>query len=504
MDTNCQCESCQLEYPHCFLNRQEAVELKPSWVIRNTFLEAKTIYKHLILNGLILAFGTMLFVTDLSARPLWDLPLNEAIDSTQLHFMPTKVWRDGGVLRSKSTLRKILDEHHLYIDSLKRIIATHVMESDEAEDTLEWALRHVYDPWVFDSSNTLQLALLNTMVARPSDYSGLEILDSLASFVNCDFTMFTFDSLDLSYVTFNNCKFDDAWFTGSSLYSTRFYQNSTFLNAKFDSLDMRKSVFIDCDLRGCSFANSDLSHAYFDGTNLNRTDFRHANLYRMVYQPTNDPHWRNILFAYNLDYLDYASDPIPLIRLRQQFRDIGFRLAERQVNCALKRHYPSWYETALFDFTCNYGADFVRPLLLWVKLWFIYIWVYFAELSIPTKRPIIFIYRKHATLDNPEVKSTVMGERSPFSTEFKVASWLERIKSIIKLLFKSVGISLLSATSIGFRDITIAQWVKRLLPIELEIRFEGTSRILSGVQSLLSMYLVALSFLSYFTRVFDY
>jgi len=435
------------------------------------------------------------------ARPLPDLP-NEKIDSTQLHLMPSQVWRDGsGNLHSKSALKLVLDEHRLYIRTLKNIIAAHVSDSDRAEDTLEWTLRQAVFPWGFDSSSTLQLELLQAIVSKPYYGSPYIVIDSLASFVKCDFTMFAFDSLDLSNVSFNECKFDYAWFTGSTLYSTRFYQNSTFLNAKMDSIDMRKSVFIDCDLRGSTFGNSDFSRAYIENTNLNRTDFEHADLYRLVYQPSNDPHWRNIIFAYNLDYLDYASDPTPLIRLRQKFRDIGFRSVERQINCSLKRHYPSWYESALFDFTCNYGADYIRPLILWAQLFGIYVLIYFIVLLIPTKQPHVFVIKKHA--NNIENNSTIRGELSPFVSSNHSGIW-SRILSVTKFFLKAMGISLLSSTSIGFRDLTIAQWVRRLLPWDIELRFEGIPRVLSGVHSLLSMYLVALSFLSYFTRVFEF
>jgi len=63
--------------------------------------------------------------------------------------------------------------------------------------------------------------------------------------------------------------------------------------------------------------------------------------------------------------------------------------------------------------------------------------------------------------------------------------------------------SLLSAFNIGRRDINVGNWIQRLQPKEYTLRATGWVRTVSGVQSLISVYLLALWVLTYFGRPFE-
>jgi len=63
--------------------------------------------------------------------------------------------------------------------------------------------------------------------------------------------------------------------------------------------------------------------------------------------------------------------------------------------------------------------------------------------------------------------------------------------------------SLLSAAHIGWRDLNVGNWIARIQPREYTLSATGWVRTVSGIQSLISVYLLALSVLTYFGRPFD-
>ena len=63
--------------------------------------------------------------------------------------------------------------------------------------------------------------------------------------------------------------------------------------------------------------------------------------------------------------------------------------------------------------------------------------------------------------------------------------------------------SVLSAFHIGWRELSVGSWIARLYPYEYTLRATGWVRTVSGVQSLISVYLLALAVLTYFGRPFE-
>ena len=63
--------------------------------------------------------------------------------------------------------------------------------------------------------------------------------------------------------------------------------------------------------------------------------------------------------------------------------------------------------------------------------------------------------------------------------------------------------SILSAFQVGWRELNVGMWIARLQPREYTLRATGWVRFVSGLQSLISVYLVALWVLTYFGRPFD-
>ena len=62
--------------------------------------------------------------------------------------------------------------------------------------------------------------------------------------------------------------------------------------------------------------------------------------------------------------------------------------------------------------------------------------------------------------------------------------------------------SILSAFHLGWRDLNVGNWITRMQPREYTLRATGWVRTVSGIQSLISVYLLALAVLTYFGRPF--
>jgi hypothetical protein len=72
-----------------------------------------------------------------------------------------------------------------------------------------------------------------------------------------------------------------------------------------------------------------------------------------------------------------------------------------------------------------------------------------------------------------------------------------------RLLRNALFFSLMSTVNIGFRDINFGRWLRMLTKREYDIKPVGWARTMSGIQSLLSVYLIALWVLTYFGHPFE-
>lgn len=63
--------------------------------------------------------------------------------------------------------------------------------------------------------------------------------------------------------------------------------------------------------------------------------------------------------------------------------------------------------------------------------------------------------------------------------------------------------SVLSVFHIGWRDLKVGTWIARMQPREYTLRATGWVRTVSGIQSLISVYMIALWALTYFGRPFE-
>jgi hypothetical protein len=72
-----------------------------------------------------------------------------------------------------------------------------------------------------------------------------------------------------------------------------------------------------------------------------------------------------------------------------------------------------------------------------------------------------------------------------------------------QVLFWALFFGLMSAFNIGFRDINFGRWLRLLPRSEYDLKAKGWARTVAGLQSLFSVYLIALWVLTYFGRPFE-
>jgi hypothetical protein len=256
----------------------------------------------------------------------------------------------------------------------------------------------------------------------------------------------------------------------------------------------------DTDLSGAILWGADLSGASLINTNLSGASLKGANLSGTIFQPEDLPDPDYIASAKNLSEMVFYNSPQALIRLRKAFKEAGYRQQEREVTYAIQREttrrnfnkvrvaslFEAMFQYVFFDFTCHWGMAPGRALLILLALIPIFAIPYMFALCTPGKDGI---WRKWAD-DRLRVD---LGTKE--ATQIQV-QW--RKAPALGFYF-----SVLSAFNIGWQELTVGNWIQRVQPKEFTLRASGWVRTVSGVQSLISAYLLAIWALTYFGRPFE-
>ena len=313
-------------------------------------------------------------------------------------------------------------------------------------------------------------------------------------------------------------------------------QAADLTSAYLGDADLRGAILAQANLTDVGLNGSDMQGANLEGTNLGRARFFEVNLDRVIFEPASLPDLYAIATARNLELLTYFNNPVSLVLLRKQFQDGGFRDQERKITYALKRReaeqswngctsrklpeedglrpllWPSdsnlancssWLlNRVFFDLPCQYGMNPGRPLSLGALLWLLCSVLYFACIRVPGNGGLYRVYVRPIqvqTATQPRIERI----SPPAVTHTRgVRQALKLLRSEWAMLRASMFFSLMSAFNIGFRDINFGRWLRLLTRQEFDIKAVGWARVLSGWQSLISVYMIALWVLTYFGRPF--
>lgn len=325
-----------------------------------------------------------------------------------------------------------------------------------------------------------------------------------ANLQEADLTDATLDHADLSKANLRSAKL-----TGALL------MDAVATEAIFSSADLRKAVLKGADLTG----------AYLD------TDLHSVVL---ELRPGRLPNVPSLALATHLAQLKFAVSPHSLVELREAFRKSGMRREEREITYAIRHEermrsnmLEGFFNWALFEVPTGYGMAPGRALMFLGAILVVFAIPYTFMLR-PTRKhdePCPVVKKegedKHEMMCRPVsagIWAVQMGDcvhkwddDKPvrLTTEFvfprarpmeapygRAIHWL--LACIAGLYF-----SALSSFQMGWKELNVGTWMTRLQPREYTIRPTGWVRTVSGIQSLISVYLLALWVLTYFGRPFE-
>jgi uncharacterized protein YjbI with pentapeptide repeats len=254
------------------------------------------------------------------------------------------------------------------------------------------------------------------------------------------------------------------------------------------------------NLSGAVLTETDLSSAELSGTNMSGAMLTGANLKEAIFEPGELPGVDRIVHAENLSLMTFQNSPQALVKLRKAFKESGYQQQERAVTCAIKHAetlallgqdsivsiVEGVFLYVFFDLPTRWGMVPGRSLLIALILILVFAIPYVIALQRPGEDGI---WRKPSV---DRVRADV-GTNGP---ERLHIGWPESLGT-------GLYFSLLSAFNIGWHELNVGNWIQRLQADEYTLRATGWVRTVSGVQSLINIYLVAIWGLTYFGRPFD-
>jgi len=326
----------------------------------------------------------------------------------------------------------------------------------------------------------------------------------------------TFTGVDLSEADLSNANLRGADLRNASLIGARLigaelneadltdaslYQ-AIVSGARLQEARLTKAFLVETKLDAATLWSADLRGADLRDTDLSGAELNRARLNHALFEPKPGSITKPVYIgtAQGLWSLWFRDSPHGLVELRDGFRKAGLRRPEREVTFAIERTWrrKMWKEQGfvgklksgakylLFELTCDYGMSPGRPLSILALLVFIFVLPYALSLTSGGREGIWRVW-------SPDRVRQDLGGTEP--------------ESIRAGPFRAVAISLyfsvLSAFRMGWRDINVGNWIARIQPREYTLRATGWVRVVSGVQSLISVYLLALWAITAFGRPFQ-
>jgi len=377
--------------------------------------------------------------------------------------------------------------------------------------------------WINAKGDTCTLAELDTILVRHQQWLEMkpENLEKLThreqgqyyhNQLKADLSYSNLSGIDLcgknlSYAELGNINLSDSRLRTANL-SFTILANANLSHSDLTASKMQYANLFSADLSSTTLVNTNISNAYLFKANLCRASIVDANLSSanlmysnlsgtflskvdlkdVLFEPASLPTVSNMVSMRNLSRIRYRYNNIPMVQLKNSFNNAELLKQAKQVNTALHRVEATWWETLLFDYTCEWGSNAGRPLVILLLLWLIFSGLY----------GLLDIYqgnRREYMIANPKAIKK--------ENEMQPDKWT-RVKNGLAAYGIAWVFGLQRSLRIGFREISPNHWLSLLLPRDFKIYSEGWPRYVSGFQSLLSVYLIALSILSYFGRPFEF
>ena len=409
----------------------------------------------------------------------------------------TGKYKDGTVI-TEEVLIRIVKEHERWIET-------------DAKDGKQAA---------FIGSPLSKVNLIEADLSR-ADLGGVNLS-------RCDLYGVNFSGAILYEVDFSRAKLYRVNFSGADLCGTNFWganlYEANLYEAKLLMADLSRANLSKADLSRANLYRAKLHGAKLTETNLKDCIFYDVEGIPLVYEPKAGcpPYIPSIAEFPDLKKLTFEKSPHGLVDLREGFKKLGYRKQEREITYALKytQRRKLWNDKEssisdkleslvyflFFELTCQYGMKPGRPLLILMGL--IPFFSFFYLFALGTKRQkagIWLVFPKERVLKTTEERSVKLSAKFPPRAlpNGKLRKMKLRMLRCFRVIRIALYFSMLSAFSIGWRELNVGNWITRLQRHEYFLRSTGWVRTVSGIQSLSSVYLLALWVLTYFGRPFE-
>jgi uncharacterized protein YjbI with pentapeptide repeats len=304
---------------------------------------------------------------------------------------------------------------------------------------------------------------------------------------------------------------------------------ANLFGADLDTAELFAAALNQASLDWARLNNANLSGATLRGAHLETTSvagarLAHTNLTNASYAPASAPPDSYVAGIQGLTTVFFpAGAETGLVQLRDLLQKAGLRGLEREATFAIehgntKHSLDDWrrnpagaaegiFRYVAFDLTTRYGLRPSRALLLIAALWLllipIYAWPIWQANRPLTASNICRIWPK----ERVEVREHRLTLGNPARIARLTLDNPARIEQLHARGLAAIGwsayFSLLSAFQIGYREFSVGSWLSRAQPRNFALESTGWVRTVSGIQSLLSVYLLAIWLLTYFGRPFQ-
>ena len=292
---------------------------------------------------------------------------------------------------------------------------------------------------------------------------------------------------------------------------TTFGDGVDFIETIFEKpVSFRRATFLGyADFIGTTFANdvdfaeaTFVEGAEFMGTTLGGdVDFSWTDLSDIVFEFKKAPtHIKGFTNAINLSRMTFVQSPHTLIELRAGFRQAGFRRQEREINYAIlhtlrQRQWElggtgilaSTAKYVLVEFPTAWGMAPGHALLILLVLVVVSTIPYTIAVRRNSEDGIWRVWDETRIHRDP-------GDDAP--VRIHETRWFRAV-------WVAFYFSLLSSLRIGWREWHPDSWIAQLQAREYILRASGWVRTVSGLQSLISLYLFVMWVLTRFWRPFE-
>lgn len=293
----------------------------------------------------------------------------------------------------------------------------------------------------------------------------------------------TLTGADLSAARLGGSHMEGATLIGAKI--GRYKDNKgEWKGAGLEYTHLERANLTDADLKGAELIAAELEGAILFG----------ANLEDVVFEPASLPNIESIADATNLKSVTYNQRPLALLKLRKAFKESGFQNQQREITYALMHKkrldagsIDSVIRYILFELISEWGLSPLRPL--WLMMFLIF--------------PFAVIYAGAIVRPGASAGLWRIWDKDRIRQDSGAANPVRLGRDTSDVYGDALYFSLMSAFSVGWHEINIGTWIGRLNPNEYTLRATGWLRSLSGFQSLISIFLLALTFLCYFSDPFE-